>query len=109
MTSDGVRQLVDYRAYLAAVEAKSDVGCVGLRGQLAERAFAAEGIFRVLLAEGLKSLNDLRDSGMLHAGLSEFARTLEGGTRTYPECFGKRVRSSRTGLSLSPKRSAMKP
>lgn len=80
VVSEGVRSLIAYRAYLDTVERERDTpGCAGPRAQVADRAFAEECAFRVLLAEGLNSLNDLRDSGMLHAGLAEFARTVGGG------------------------------
>ena len=98
VASAGIRHLVDYRAYLAALEDGGEVGCPGLRGQLAERAFAAEAGLRVLLAEGLKSLNDLRDSGMLHAGLSELAHTLEGGDKDLSRLF----REAREELEQGP-------
>jgi hypothetical protein len=98
VASDGIRQLVDYRAYLAAVESEPERDCPGLRAQLAERAFAAEGSFRVVLAEGLKSLNDLRDSGMLHAALSEFARTLKGDEQNLSQMF----RATREELQRGP-------
>jgi hypothetical protein len=79
VASSTVRALADYRAYLSDLEreAKSVSGCGGLRGQLADRAFAAEGQVRVLLAEGLSSLNDLRDSGVLHTSLALFAEALD--------------------------------
>ncbi|MET0535461.1 MAG: hypothetical protein ABW171_14690, partial [Steroidobacter sp.] len=76
---ESVHALSDYRTYLSAIDAQRDKDCTGLRGPLSERAFAAEGTFRVLMAEGLRSVNDLRDSGMLDAGLSAVALSLERG------------------------------
>ena len=78
LTSAAIREMVEYRDYLAAVDA-TEPACDALRSRLADRAFAAEASFRVALAQGLESVNDLRDSGMLHATLSDFARSLEGG------------------------------
>ena len=78
LTSAAIREMVEYRDFLAAVDA-TEPACDALRNRLADRAFAAEASFRVALAQGLESVNDLRDSGMLHATLSDFARSLEGG------------------------------
>ena len=80
VAADGGRRLAEYRAYLADLEREGGGGgCAGLRGSLAERAFEAESELRVSLAEGVRSLNDLKDSGMLHLQLAELARSLEAG------------------------------
>jgi hypothetical protein len=71
-----VQNLSDYRAYLA--ELQPDGPCDGLRRQLGDRAFEAEEHLRILLAEGLKCVNDLRDSGWLYAGMTEFANWAHG-------------------------------
>jgi hypothetical protein len=44
-----------------------------MRAQVADRAFEAEADARVLIAETLTALNDLRDAGLLHVGLKDFA------------------------------------
>src|SRR2546423_14119964 len=81
VVSSAVHTLADYRAYLSELERTGNgaIGCGVLRNQLSERAFAVEGDLRILLAEGLNSLNDLRDSGMLYVSLATFSQALEGG------------------------------
>jgi hypothetical protein len=76
-----VRALADYRTYLSALEQSGDgaAGCRGLRGQLVDRAFEAESHVRVLLAEGVSALNELRDSGMLYSSLRMFAEEIGDG------------------------------
>src|SRR5215467_10453964 len=78
VVSFAIGALMDYQAYLSDLEGADDPAavCGGVRGQLAERAFEAEGQLRILLAEGLSSLNDLRDSGMLQSSLNSFAQAL---------------------------------
>jgi hypothetical protein len=75
--TDALRHLDDYRAMLARVRREGDGdGCRGLRAGLADRAFEAEAVCRVLLAETLTSTNQLRDSGFLHASLADLADRL---------------------------------
>src|SRR5262245_30890158 len=66
---DCVDQLKGYRDFLRQLEKDED--CAALRKQLPDRAFAAEGALRVAIAEGIKSLNDLRDSGVLSTSFAE--------------------------------------
>jgi hypothetical protein len=75
VVEEGVQHLVDYRKFLSQLEGGSS-SCSGLQGQAGDRAFDAESTFRVMLAETVQSLNDLRDSGMFHAQLESFAATL---------------------------------
>lgn len=88
VVAEGVQRLADYRKYLAALEGASGL-CPGLQGQLGDRAFDAEATFRVMLAETVQTLNDLRDSGLLHAQLAGFAAALGGEEKslagTYPQ------------------------
>jgi hypothetical protein len=74
VTGEALNRLAEYRAYLDALaESSDDPACSG-REQLADRAFDAERSYRVLLAEGLRTINDLRDAGMLHSAIGEFGR-----------------------------------
>jgi hypothetical protein len=80
VASSTVSALAGYQAYLSGVETAANgmAGC-GLHAQLAERAFEAESQLRMLIAEGLNSVNDLRDSGMLQLGLESLATAIENG------------------------------
>jgi hypothetical protein len=75
VVGDALNHLDDYRSYLKALEAGDDRSR-GLRPQLTDRAFGAEAAFRVLLAEGLNTVNDLRDTGNLHAVLAHASESL---------------------------------
>ena len=70
VAAETLSRLEEYRGFLGDLE-KTD-SCPGLTNQLADRAFDAERHFRVLLAEGVRSVNDLRDSGLLYPLLAEF-------------------------------------
>lgn len=72
LARDLLTQLSRYRDFLQRLESGDD--CPGLRAQLVDRAFEAEGHARVLIAETLTALNDLRDAGLLHAGLKDFSQ-----------------------------------
>lgn len=102
VTTSTVQALADYRAYLSDLERAGDgaMGCGGLRGQLAERAFDAEGQMRVLLAEGLNSLNDIRDSGLLHASLALFAQGAESGQIDFRTAAEESVKQAQKSLDL---------
>lgn len=76
VAADALTRLDDYRQYLKSLEDGDDATCKGLATQLADRAFEAEAAFRILLCEGLRSVNDLRDSSVLHPALGDLARTL---------------------------------
>lgn len=83
-----VQSLVDYQAYLKNL----DIECSeypGVRAQLTDRAFEAESTFRILLAEGLKSLNDIRDSGLLHAQASALANSLDSDEKDIADILDK--------------------
>ncbi len=71
--------LAEYHALLADLESGEANVCDGLRAQLADRAFEAEGSLRILLAEGLRTINDLRDSGLLHATIADFGQSMASG------------------------------
>lgn len=73
-----LQRLSDYRAFLSRLESGDSDECAGLQWQLPDRAFDAENSMRVLLAEGLKTINDLRDSGVLFPCLAEFSQWADG-------------------------------
>jgi hypothetical protein len=102
VVSSAVSALADYRAYLSNLESAGEAAtpCSGLRGQLSERAFDAEVQVRMLLAEGLNSLNDLRDSGMFQVNLAAFAEALDSGTIDFRQTAQESVKKVQELLDL---------
>lgn len=76
---EALQLLAEYHALLADLESGEADACHGLQAQLADRAFEAEGSLRILLAEGLRTINDLRDSGLLHAAVADFGQSAASG------------------------------
>lgn len=97
-----VHALADYHAYLSSLEQTGNgaTGCRGLHGQLADRAFEAESNVRMLLAEGVDSLNELRDSGMLHASLRQFAAEIGSGKIDLAASVRESVQQVKQSLDL---------
>jgi hypothetical protein len=102
VVSSTIGALTSYRTFLSNLEGAGETAavCGGLRGQLPDRAFEAEGQVRVLLAEGLNTLNDLRDSGVLHLSLNSFAQALDGGKLDFLAAARETVKKVQEALDL---------
>lgn len=99
ISEECVRSLTSYQGFLKSLEGERD--CAGSRAQLADRAFEAEAACRILFAEGLRSLNDLRDSGLLHAQMTDIARSLGTGEKAVAEIFAMaKEQKSKMPISL---------
>lgn len=77
---DAFARLHEYRDLLRDVDALNDDErgrCPGLSDALPDRAYDAEAAGRVLIAHGLQTLNELRDSGQLYDTMRAFAAETE--------------------------------
>lgn len=69
--------LRSYRSLLANVEGMSDeqrTACAGIAETITDRAYNAEAAMRVLIASGLETTNELRDTGQLYSAMQAFAK-----------------------------------